>query len=201
MVKSIATAERKAAFFKAIAQALSANPQASYEQLAQAASISRRTLYRIAPSRDALTRLLHEEALSATDRTLSRADVRHAEPVAALRTLTCEFIRDSALYRFWVGEDDQGGVEAHYEHYQSEMTVLLQRAQAAGIIRRDVPALWLIDIYDGLLSATNSINRRLKQEPEALAAFVVDQFLNGAAGSASRSPSPCEGMESEEGRD
>jgi TetR/AcrR family transcriptional repressor of mexCD-oprJ operon len=185
---------------RALAATLVEDPGASYGRLAETAGISRRTLYRIAPSREALLDLLHLEALAATDVALDRAGIDTAPPREVLLELTRDFIEDGPLYSFWVAGSAGSGRElAALARYRGAMTKLFVRAQREGILRSDAPVAWLIEAYDGLLFAASSAKRRGSVAPVELHHHVLESFLFGAATDAGGSRTAAARADSESG--
>lgn len=169
--------QKEARLLRSLAGALSVDPSMSYQRLAEAIGVSRRTLYRIAPSRDALFERLRQEAVAANNAALLSALSQEGAALDALASLTQDFVEDSNLYEFWTaGAGANGG---DLEEYRHAMTLLFERGQREGVIRNDLPTMWLIQSYDGLLLAAAALRKSGAVTDVDLPQLIIQTLLRG----------------------
>ncbi len=132
---------------------LADSPQASMHEIAEASGIGRTTLYRHFPDRgsliDAILARLIEEANAITVATLEGPD--EADPVARLVQLGCEFAGFGNRYSFLQYSPQIADLKYTCEPRRSVdrdyATDYIRDAQAAGKIRADLDADWLLDVF------------------------------------------------------
>lgn len=183
------TENKEMRVLRAIAAALTMDPALSYQKLADIVGVSRRTLYRIAPSREALLEKLREFAIAANGAALVKLDNQTEDFIALLRGLTMDFLADAQLYSFWAADtwgkaagplvQSSSDVELH--NYRITMKSFFERGQREGAIRRELSAIWLVHAYDGLLSAAAGTLNAGTLAPADLPDLIVDTLLYGAA--------------------
>ncbi len=174
---------------RAIAAALTMDPALSYQKLADIVGVSRRTLYRIAPSRDVLLETLRAFAIEANRAALEKLDNANTPFVDLLQGLTVDFLADAQLYGFWAadtwgkaaGPQLQSSSDNELHTYRLTMKLFFERGQREGVIRPDVSATWLVHAYDGLLSAAAGTLNTGVLAPADLPDLIVTTLLKGAA--------------------
>lgn len=179
--------EKEARLLRLMAAALASDLAMPYQRLASTVGVSRRTLYRIAPTRDALFERLRQEAVAANAAAIAAAGLTERPFLIALRDLTNEFVGNAALYAFWAADTwgkssfptAGSASDAELETYHEQMSRFFQNAQAEGAIREGIPLDWLLAAYDGLLIATTTCRRAEKIESIDLAELLVTTFLRG----------------------
>jgi AcrR family transcriptional regulator len=142
-----ADAERSIARILAAARrVLSQNPGASIDEIARAAGVGRMTLYGHFRSRPELVEAALVQALASGEEVLSRIDLS-GDPGAAMRRL---------LTASWSLVAESGGLLAAadgivaaerlrqlHDRPAERVTALIQRGQAEGAFRSDLPLTWL----------------------------------------------------------
>lgn len=174
---------------RAIAAALTMDPAQSYQKLADVVGVSRRTLYRIAPSREALLEKLREFAIAANGAALAKLDTQTEAFIPLLHRLTADFLADAQLYSFWAadtwgkaaGLHVQSSSDVEMHNYRVTMKSFFERGQHEGAIRRELSATWLVHAYDGLLSAAVGTLNTGTVAPADLPELIVNTLLYGAA--------------------
>ncbi|NBA98143.1 TetR/AcrR family transcriptional regulator [Pseudomonas sp. R5(2019)] len=176
---------------RAIAAALTMDPALSYQKLADIVGVSRRTLYRIAPSREALLEKLREFAIEANSAALAKLTNPNQPFISLLRGLTVDFLADAQLYSFWAadtwgkaaGPQLQSSSDVELHHYRMTMKAFFERGQRDGSLRGDLSATWLVHAYDGLLSAAAGTLNTGTLAPADLPDLIVNTLLHGASSS------------------
>lgn len=174
---------------RAIASAWRLQPALSYQQLAAVVGVGRSTLYRLAPTREGLLDLLRSEALAASRVSLERARLDVDPPVEALTNLTRDYLSDFDLYAFWLTAawnkdvaSQAGAPNVDLYEYRATMVQFFERGQREGAFRPDVPAIWLVQLYDALfMTASLSFQEGWLARNDMLHLF-LQSFLRGAAG-------------------
>ena len=169
-----------AAIREAAAAALAQRERASMAEVADAAGVARATLYRYFPTREALLEDLVRFALEQAGDRLEAAGLDRV-PVPdgferAVRTLVG--IGDY----FVVLARERTGTEpgAFEQRVAAPLRKLIERGQADGEIRDDVPASWL---FESLLSLVVSVLPSAPAlGPEDTVHTITSLFLHGAHG-------------------
>ena len=161
---------------------LSADPNATMEQIADAAGLARATVHRRFSSREALiavlvrnvTRQFHEVVLAAHPRT--------APPLVALYRVTVGVLELKLAWRFAMNaltsEDPE--VAAVYADALEQCDLLLRRARDAHLLRADVNVDWTRRVYYALLHEAAQPSPGLEDTADAKATLLIDTLLRGA---------------------
>jgi AcrR family transcriptional regulator len=174
----------RGAVLVAATRVLAASPGASTSDIAAAASISRATLHRLFPSRDAIVQAIDALATERVSALLASSSITHAPALEALQHLTRAIVPLVHEFAFLVR---QAQVETGRSSLDKEQGIyapllrLLRRGQAEGVLRPELPPTWLLHAYSGLLYAVASASLRGDIAPRDAAHLVVSTFLCGAA--------------------
>lgn len=178
----------RAAIVEAAAVAFGrAGAGARLDDVAEAAGVSRATVYRYFSSRDDLLEALVDAAYGEVVqrvRDASIEDVPFTEALARVvraAAMTADhfvFLQNDTLPRFQHHLDDE---------YEGRMIELFRRGQHEGLLRDDVPTAWLRIVFRAIV--TEALHHGFAQQlsAEEIAPLVVSQFMDGAA-SPARSP-------------
>lgn len=172
-----ADAERNIARILAAArQSLSANPEATIDDVAQAAGVGRMTLYGHFPSRAALIEAAVVDALRAGEETLSAVDLTGDARLAVTRLLESSWslvAESSALLS--AAQDTLPAARIRELHADPAQRVdeLLRRGQAQGVFRTDLPVTWLVSVIHQVLHGAAEEIRADRVQPEDAARMVV----------------------------
>ena len=164
----------RAAILDATAHALSEHGRStSMADVAAAAGVSRATLYRYYADREALLDALASHALA--DAGLERAPVEEAiERIA--RALTAVGDRYAVLVREQV-EGDLGEIE---RLVAAPMRAVFARGLESGLLRQDLAADVLLELFGGALVAALKLIQRGQLGLEEASAAAASVFLDGA---------------------
>jgi AcrR family transcriptional regulator len=151
-----------AAVLDAAIQVLARRPDASMDEIARAAGVSRQTVYSHFPSRDALIDAVTEQASAELTALFDGLDLDQAPPAQALTRLLDAGWQVAARYPFlWLqpAVDPEKDAERHAP-VLDRMLDIVRRGQASGDFDTSVPAHWL-------LSASLALGRATEDEVKA----------------------------------
>lgn len=153
----------------------------SMDDIASAAGVSRATLYRYFPNREAL---LHAMATTSIDELAVRiadADLRGIPVEHAIARLVRGFVAIGSKYVALT----RGGFERTRDHPNADALLteplreLFRRGIADGSLRADLDPELLIDLFSGLIKAALEITSGGRASIEEASAAVTSLFLNG----------------------
>ncbi len=172
-----ADAERNIArIVSAARHSLSANPEATIDDIAQAAGVGRMTLYGHFHSRAELVEAAMVDALRAGEETLSAIDLtgdaRHA--VARLLDSSWSLVAESiALLTAAQDTLPAGRIRELHAGPAQRVEELLRRGQAQGVFRTDLPITWLVSVVHHVLHGAAEEIRAERVTTEDAARMVV----------------------------
>jgi AcrR family transcriptional regulator len=151
-----------AAVLDAAIQTLASRPDASMDEIARAAGVSRQTVYSHFPSRDILIDAVIQQASAEFTSLLDGLDVDQAPPAQALTRLLDAGWQVAARYPFlWLqpAVDSTKDADRHAP-VLDRMLDIVRRGQASGDFDASIPAHWL-------LSASLALGRATEDEVKA----------------------------------
>jgi AcrR family transcriptional regulator len=145
-----------AAVLDAAIQTLGERPDASVDEIARTAGVSRQTVYAHFPSRDALIDAVIEQASAEFTALLDGLDPDQAPPAQALTRLMDAGWQVAARYPFlWLQPAVDPGKDAdRHAPVLDRMLDIVRRGQASGDFDASVPAHWLLSACLALGRAT-----------------------------------------------
>ncbi|MEV4167069.1 TetR/AcrR family transcriptional regulator [Nonomuraea dietziae] len=176
-----ADAERNIArIVSAARELMSSNPNATTDDIAQAAGVGRMTLYGHFRTRAALIEAALMDALRAGEETLSSLDLAGDAREAMTRLLVSswELVAESAaLLAAAEGVLPAGRVRELHAEPAERMAELIRRGQEQGVFRTDMPTTWLVSMTHYILhGAANEV--RAGRLPPYDAADVVAKSIH-----------------------
>jgi TetR/AcrR family transcriptional regulator, mexCD-oprJ operon repressor len=165
----------------AAVEALTDDLDASMSEIARRAGVVRATIYVHYPTRDALLDAVTERAFSEIGRVIDAAEPQRGDPVEALRRVTAAAWRNLGRYHALVAiTTSRETSEAVHERHASvldQLLPLIQRGQASGAFRRDVPADWHLSMLIALIHAASAEVRAGRISDHDAETAVVDTVL------------------------
>ena len=155
-----ADAERSIArILDAAVDALAGDPEASMAAIARQAGVVRATIYVHFPTREALLDAVTHRAIAEVGRVIDGAEPERGAPAEALERVVSESWRTLGRYHALVAVNvQQHGHEALREKHSSvlaKLAPLIERGQADGSFRADVPAAWHLSMLLALVHAAS----------------------------------------------
>ncbi|MET7655572.1 helix-turn-helix domain-containing protein [Streptomyces sp. NPDC005486] len=182
-----ADAERSVrAILEAAERVLADDAGASMEQIAEAAGLTRITVHRRFANRQALLEALAVSAKQQLLDAIGEARPDSAPALVALYRVTANVLRVKNTWRFTLSHatPHSSAAAAIWEEIDTYTVELLARAQKEGLLAPDADLDWTRQVYYALLS--EALDRPAAdqdpaaQDPDALAALVIDTLLHGA---------------------
>ena len=170
-----------AAILDAAAHALAAHGgSANMAEVAAAAGVSRATLYRYYPSREALLEALGAQALAEAGRRLADAGLDRCSVPEAIERLLRALLAVGDRYSVLLVEQVKPDPDEAERAIGAHIAAVLERGMKEGILRDDLPPEALHKLFGGLIFAAVNIvgERRLGLEETAAATAAL--FLDGA---------------------
>jgi AcrR family transcriptional regulator len=153
---------------------------ANLADVATAAGVSRATLYRYYPNREALLRALGAHALNELASRLNDAGLERATVKEAIERLARALVAVGDRYSVLVGEQcvtDEADAE---RLVLAPMRAVFERGIASGHLRQDLPADVLRTLFSGTIMAAFTLTQRHQLGAEEASAAAAAVFLDGA---------------------
>jgi AcrR family transcriptional regulator len=155
-----ADAERSIArILDAAVDALASDPEASMAEIARRAGVVRATIYVHFPTREALLEAVTHRAIAEVAEVIQAAEPHHGDPAEALERVIAASWRRLGRYHALVAINTQqhGDAELRQRHSSVLATLepLIERGQADGTFRADVPAAWHLSMLIALMHAAS----------------------------------------------
>jgi AcrR family transcriptional regulator len=162
---------------------LSRRPTAHLDEIARAAGISRATLHRLFPGREALIREVGRLGLERFAAALDTAATEEGDAEAALRRLVDASVPDAMLCAFLAGENqlyDHDDINDLWEVQIARLHALFLRGQQQGVFRIELSAAWLSEAFFDLVAGIGWATQDGRLAPREAAFSLAELFLGGA---------------------
>jgi AcrR family transcriptional regulator len=155
-----ADAERSIArILDAAVDALASDPEASMAEIARRAGVVRATIYVHFPTREALLDAVTHRAIAEVAQIIDAAKPDHGPPAEALARVVAATWQRLGRYHALVAINTQQHAHAELRQRHSSVLATLQplieRGQADGTFRADVPAAWHLSMLMALMHAAS----------------------------------------------
>jgi AcrR family transcriptional regulator len=153
---------------------------ANLADVAAAAGVSRATLYRYYPNREALLKALAAHALTELARRLNDAGLERATVKEGIERLARALVAVGDRYAVVAGEQcspDRGDAE---RLVNAPMRAVFERGITSGHLRQDLPADVLLELFAGAVTAAIKLTQRQQLGAEEASAAAAAVFLDGA---------------------
>lgn len=170
---------------KALAATLAEQPKMTLQALAHAVGVSRATLYRLAPTRDALLKLLDDYSMACVHRVFDGADLYSGTAREAMQRLIQAHMEQREFCAYLIARSmgcEQQKEALDWSEVERQLQQLFLRGQQAGEFRIDVPAAWMADMFGYFVLALCECERRGMVPRASMAHYFETFFLYGAEG-------------------
>jgi TetR/AcrR family transcriptional regulator, mexCD-oprJ operon repressor len=156
-----ADAERSVqAILEAALEALASDPDASMAEIARRAGVVRATIYAHFPTRESLLDAVMEHAVAEVAQATREAEPERGEPEEALeRVLLATWQQLSQFHGVLaININRLSTKELHRRHLPitTQLAPLIERGQAEGVFRRDVPVEWHLAVVRAIVHTASS---------------------------------------------
>jgi TetR/AcrR family transcriptional repressor of mexCD-oprJ operon len=174
-----ADAERSIArILDAAVDALAGDPDASMAEIARRAGVVRATIYVHFPARETLLDAVTHRAIAEVAEVIEAAEPHRGDPADALARVVAASWRRLGRYHALVAiNTQQHGHDALRQRHASVLAVLeplIERGQADGSFRADVPVAWHLSMVMALIhAASGELGARRVSDTDAERALVA----------------------------
>ena len=174
-----ADAERSIArILDAAVDALASDPEASMAEIARRAGVVRATIYMHFPTREALLEAVTHRAIAEVEQVINAAEPQHGPPAEALaRVIDASWQRLGRYHALVAINTQQHGHDELRQRHSSVLATLeplIERGQADGTFRVDVPAAWHLSMVMALIhAASGELSAGRLNDADAGAALVA----------------------------
>ncbi|MGZ0149412.1 TetR/AcrR family transcriptional regulator [Kribbella sp. WER1] len=134
----------RTAILAAALELLDEHPDASLERIAEAAHVTRQTVYAHFPSRDALLNAVLDELTAETLRAIDDLDLDHGSAFGNALGLIDLAWRMFERHPLLLHVPQTSGPDARHDPVTERLESLIRRGQREGEITRELPVHWLV---------------------------------------------------------
>jgi AcrR family transcriptional regulator len=153
---------------------------ANLADIAAAAGVSRATLYRYYPNREALLKALAAHALNELANRLNDAGLERAPVKEAIERLARALVAVGDRYAVVASEQCMPDEDDAERLLRAPMLAVFERGIASGHLRQDLPADVLLALFAGTVMAAIKLTHRSQLGAEEASAAAAAVFLDGA---------------------
>ena len=155
-------------------------------EIARRAGVVRATIYVHFPTREALLEAVTERALAETAAVIAAAEPERGEPADALARVVSAAWRKLGRYHALVAINTSTQTPEQLRHRHGavlgRLLPLVERGQAEGAFRADVPAGWHLSMFMALVHAGSAEMRAGRMPTDQAEAALVATVLGAVAG-------------------
>jgi AcrR family transcriptional regulator len=152
----------------------------SMADVAEAAGVSRATLYRYFPDRESLLHALAAQALAEAATRLADAGLEHAPVDEAIERIVRAIVAVGDRYAVIVREQVKFEPAEAKRCLGAPMRAVFERGVESGLIRDDISVEVLLELFGGALQAAIKLTQRGELGLEDASAATAAVFLDGA---------------------
>lgn len=160
------------------------NRAVTIDDVVESSGLSRTTVFRHFKRRDDLLHAVFVEVATAVEQRLNAAPLEDLDPLTGLRFIcrTAVELAEEFGVVLACGREVEGFPEAlaRFEQLTNRCVALCERAQVAGLVRTDVSADWLANVFLGLSQALYECLVRGTMSVDNAENVLYEQFMGGA---------------------
>lgn len=169
-----------------LAVALVNQPRANLQELAKAVGVSKATLYRFCPTREEIIERLLDEATLTITRSLESCNLEHAPVEDAFKALIASVLDSKELTQFLIYHFRpefllESNPDRRWLDIQRVSDKFFLRCQQEGLLRIDISAAALNEIFFGIACSLVEAEHRGRVPRSGMAELIEQMFLQGAA--------------------
>jgi AcrR family transcriptional regulator len=149
-----------AAILAAALEALAGDPDASMAEIARRAGVVRATIYAHFPTRESLLDAVMEQTVADVARAMQAAEPDRGEPREALeRVIRATWMELSRFHTILEINKSRLSTQELYRRHlpmTSQLAPLVERGQASGVFRRDLPVTWHMATVRAIIHMANA---------------------------------------------
>jgi len=181
-----ADAERSIArILDAAVDALAEDHEASMSAIAKRAGVVRATIYVHFPTREALIDAVTDRALSEVAAGIATAEPDRGDPAEALSRIVAATWRTLGRYHALVAITTSSAtpeeLRRRHDPVLGQLLPLIERGQATGAFRTDVPASWHLAMLMAIIHGASAEHRARRVAEDAAETAVVSTILGAVA--------------------
>jgi TetR/AcrR family transcriptional regulator, mexCD-oprJ operon repressor len=178
-----ADAERSiTSIVNAALEALASDPDVSMAEIARRAGVVRATIYMHFPTRESLLDAVMEHAVAQVAEATSSAEPTRGEPAEALeRVLRATWHKLSDFHALLAINTGRLSAQELHRRHQPVMTLfvpLIERGQAAGVFRSDLPVSWHLAMIRAIAHAASAEVRSSRIAEQKVETAMLSTVLN-----------------------
>jgi AcrR family transcriptional regulator len=159
---------------------------AKLDTIAEAAGVSRATLYRHFSSREELFAALVDAAYGEVVKRVRDADIDRVPFTEGLARVARAAALTSTQYVVLSRELVVARPNDPDDVYERTMRRLFERGKKEGVLRRELTTTWLREVFRGLVVTVAHVAAIEGLGTEQMAALIVEQFLSGSSAQSGR---------------
>ncbi len=182
-VPRIDVERHRRALLAAAADELARNPDSSMADVAQAANLTRATLYRHFSNRQSLLKAIQAEALTRASETLSECRLDEGNALEVLRRVIDSLSKQGMRFRIILMRVPEHNARFLTQRDQvlAPVVDVVRRGQAEGNIRADLPAAWIVTAMASLLISAVRAAPASKQLEAGVSDLIWRTLVGGIA--------------------
>lgn len=184
-VPRIDVERHRRALLEAAADELARNPDSSMADVAQAANLTRATLYRHFSNRETLLKAIQAEALARASETLIACRLEEGDALEVLRRVIAALGKQGMRFRIILmrAPDHNARFLARRDQVLAPLVEVVKRGQVEGDIRADLSPEWIVAAIASLLMSAVRATPQTKHSDAEVSDLIYRTLVGGITAS------------------